>query len=92
MKALPITYHLEISQDSLRNDPVVSLESSTPFQTFAVGDKLAWAGFSDAAWYPEPRNGQLLRITDVLHYMWDIPESNIGHKIRLCVELCEIDD
>lgn len=92
MLVRPITYHLEISQDSIKSEPVVHLESSTPFQPFAVGDKMSWNGFRNARWHSEPQTGQFLRVKDVLHFIWDIRGSNIGHKVCLCVEICNVED
>lgn len=92
MLVRPITYHLEISQDSIKSEPVVHLESSTPFHPFAVGDKMSWNGFRNARWHPEPQTGQFLRVKDALHFIWDIRGSNIGHKVRLCVEICNVED
>lgn len=84
---LPADYYLEISQDTLINDPVIYMESSSPFPAYAVGDKISPNGFANVAWHHEPQPGQVLRVIDIIHYTWEIPSSHIGHKVRLAVEL-----
>jgi hypothetical protein len=82
MKPLAIRYSLEIYESSFTNDPTVGFESSTPFLSFQKGDFIdpgMWDNLVDA----EPR--KWFQIKDVVHRIWEIKDSHIGHQISLCI-------
>ena len=88
--ALPGYYYLEIAQGSLRNDTVISMDSSTPFPAYSLGDKISPYGFANVIWDEEPEPGEVLKVIDIIHYTWEIPKSHLGHKVRLAVELTQV--
>ena len=82
-KTLPIQYHLEVYENSFRNDPAVAFQADQPFQAFRVGD-LVDPGLWDTQVSASPRTPY--RIKDVIHRVWQIDDSHIGHQIGLCIE------
>lgn len=91
MKSLPTQYHLEFYENSFINDPVWSIESSTPFLTITKGDQFNHRGLSDIAWYAPPQRGQCFRVKDIEHNLWVIEGSHIGHKLMISLELASYD-
>ena len=86
LDTLPIQYHLEIYEKSFVNDPAISFRSDNPFLSFHKGDLLdpcIWDDLIDA----QPRTP--FRIVDVIHRVWQIEDSHIGHQIGLCIEAAE---
>jgi hypothetical protein len=89
MKALPTQYHLEVYESSFANDPVWSVESTTPIPAISIGDRFNHRGLSSAAWYDPPHAHQFFRVKDIDHIFWVIESSHIGHKLMVCLEVVE---
>ncbi len=86
MKALPTQYHIEVYENSFRNDASWSAESSTPFPAIAIGEAFQHLGI-EAAWYTPPSSGQVFRVKDIEHIYWVIESSHIGHKLMVALEV-----
>lgn len=79
---LSVEYTLEIYEKSFTNDPTVVFQSSTPFMAFHKGDYIhpgLWDNQVDA------RPGAWFEIKDVVHRVWEIEGSHVGHQIGLCI-------
>jgi len=80
--SLSIRYHLEVYEGSFANDPAVVFESLSPFLALSKGDFVhpsMWDNAVDASpgtWY---------KIKDVVHRVWEIEKSHIGHQIGICI-------
>ena len=81
--ALPIRYHLEIYESSLVGDPVVAFESNSPFLSFHKGDYFDPGMWSDQLKHFQP--GVLYQVLDVLHRVWQIDGSHVGHQLGVCI-------
>ena len=86
---LPIRYHLEIYEQSFRNDPTVSFESSSPFLALSKGD-FVHPGMWDNLVEAPP--GTWFVVKDIVHRVWQIDGSHIGHQIGLCIVPKERDE
>jgi hypothetical protein len=79
--AVPIQYHLHIHDQSFLNDARLMFEATTPFMSFHVGE------------FIDPRSVNVdelpedvwWRITAVMHRLWEIEPSHIGHQVGLTV-------
>jgi hypothetical protein len=85
MQLLPMQYHLEVYERSYVNDPSLSVRSSTPTPSFAVGDVINPRS-ENANWSEPPKRGEMFRVVEVRHFFWAIPDSHVGHKLMLRVE------
>jgi len=83
MDALAVQYHLEVYEKTFVNDPSVSLSTSSPFGSFAVGDTFDHRTFD--SWYTPPAAAEEFEISAVRHIIWEIDGSHVGHKLMLCV-------
>lgn len=83
MTALPVRYHLEIYEDSFINDPCVAHESLTPLMAFSVGDLIDPRSMTTAT--PDVPEGHWWKIDSIVHRVWEIEGSHVGHQIGLCV-------
>lgn len=81
---LPIHYRLEIHFDSFVNDAVVTYESSTPFLSISIGDTIELRSIDN--FEPEIFSN-FGKVTDIIHYLYEIENHHIGHGIGVCVEL-----
>jgi len=81
--ALPVRYHLEIYERSFANDPCLYHEALSPFMAFHVGDSIDPHTILTGT--PDLQPGHWWRIKDVVHRLWEIEGSHIGHQIGLCV-------
>jgi hypothetical protein len=86
MDALPLQYHLEVYENSFVNDPSLSLQSSSPFPSFAVGDYFNHR--TQDVWNKKPETGaEAFRVKEVEHIIWSIEGSHIGAKVMVCLEI-----
>lgn len=82
MKTLPIKYHLEIYERSFINHATASFESDSPFMAISKGDYVdpgMWNDRIDAppvTWF---------KVTEVVHRVWEIGSSHIGHQVGICI-------
>jgi len=83
MDALPVQYHLEIYERTFINDPSVSLSTSAPLGSFAVGDTFDYRTFD--SWDKPPGPEEEFEISAVRHIIWEIDRAHVGHKLMLCV-------
>jgi len=82
-KALPVRYHLEIYEESFINDPCVTHDAQTPFSAFSVGELFDPRSVMTGS--PDVPSGHWWKIKDIVHRVWEIENSHIGHQIGLCV-------
>jgi hypothetical protein len=59
-------YNLQICIDSLRNDPVLNIDSTVPFNNMTVGDKFYPAG-ETGHWFSDIETPEVLYVVDVAH-------------------------
>ena len=85
MSAQPIGYHFEVYEDSFINDPVWSVEATTPFPTVSIGDRFNHRGL-DIAWDREAAADQEYRVIDIDHIFWEVG-GTIGHKLMVKLAL-----
>lgn len=78
---LPIQYTLELYEDNFDSTPVDVFNSSTPFMNFAVGD------YVDPALWESllTKQGTWYKVTDVVHRVWSIERSHIGHQVCIAI-------
>lgn len=79
----PTEYHLEVYEQSFRNDPSFFVQSSTPFGAMSVGEY-----FNSAAtdqWQNPPVGSERFVISEIEHIIWHIDGSHTGHKIMLAL-------
>jgi hypothetical protein len=82
-KALPIQYTLHLHEQSFVNDTRFILEATTPFIAFHVGDFVDPRTLGgDERELPEDHWWQ---ITAVVHRIWEIENSHIGHLVAVTV-------
>lgn len=84
----PIDYHLEIYQDSFRNDPVWSVKSSSIFPSISIGDRFEHRALASLAWDQLPTGDGEFRVKDIEHIFWEL-DSRIGHKLMVKLEIVE---
>ncbi len=82
----PFQYHLEVYERSFVNDPTLWIQSSTPTPSFSVGD-LIDPRSEPSNWGKPPERGEMFRVVEVRHFTWNIPDSHIGHKLMVRVEV-----
>lgn len=92
MKALPTQYHLEVYESSFINDPVLGIESTTPFPAISIGERFNHQGLSNEVWSNPPQSDQEFRVKDIEHIFWVIENSHIGHKLMVRLELATRND
>jgi hypothetical protein len=73
----PLRYHVEFYRDSIGNDPVYHIESSTPPVPFAVGDIIDPRTWEVAELPPN----KIYQVTQVTHLIWKILSSHISQKL-----------
>ena len=83
MNTLPIKYTLEIYEDSFINDPCIAHQSDSPFMTFSVGDLFDPRSIIHET-HDCPKD-HWWRIDSVVHRVWEIEGSDIGHQIGISV-------
>ena len=85
---LPVSYRVEIYEDSFVNDPTVSFETLTPLPAFHVGDYV-----SPRTWPMTPNanleKGQTFRVKAIDHLIWRVDGSHVGYSTSVCVEVAE---
>lgn len=80
-RTLPIRYHLEIYESSFVNDPSATFSANTPFMAFHVGDLLDPRSFNTL----EVPSGHWVKVTSIVHRVWEIENSHIGHQVGITV-------
>ncbi|MFJ4347795.1 hypothetical protein [Pseudomonas sp. NPDC089401] len=87
--SLPVTYHLEVYQDSFLNDPIWSVKASTPFPALSKGDSFDHRALNEATWSYFPEKGQEFVIAKIRHIFWDL-KSELGHKLMVILKAVDI--
>ena len=82
---VPTEYHLEVYEGSLRNDPVLYLQSSTPFGSMSVGDFFNSAATDQWESPPKTSNERFV-IQEIEHIFWQIDKSHNGHKVMVVLK------
>ncbi len=85
-KTLPVRYYLRVYEHSFLGELVLHFESDMPLGTFSVGDHLDPKGLFVGEHYPFEHTNNWLKITAVVHRLWQAQETRINHQIGLCVE------
>jgi hypothetical protein len=83
-KGLPVKYRMEIYFNSLWRDPEATYESSTPFLTMGVGDLYDLRSIHS---YEPSEYFHIGKVKEIIHYVYEIENSHIGHGIGVCIEL-----
>lgn len=84
----PIEYHFELYENTFINDPVWSVQASSPFPAVSVGDRFEHRALGEFAWDKLPNKDQEFRVKDVEHIFWEV-SSQIGHKLMVKLEIVE---
>lgn len=86
MSGRPIEYHLEVYEDSFINDPVWSVQSTTPFPALNIGERFNHRALGELGWSRAPTWPDVFRIKDIDHIFWD-GGGVIGHKLMVRLEI-----
>lgn len=80
MEYLDVNYMLEIYPPNNNLDPVALLQAKAPFGSISIGDLINPRDLSQEYF------GKLLRVINIEHFIWQIEDSHIGHKIMVFTE------
>ena len=86
---LPVEYHLEVYEESLRNDPSFFVQSSSPLGAMSVGDFFNPAGADQ--WQSRPDGKEKFVIKQVEHIIWKIGGTHVTHKIMIVLGKVKIE-
>ena len=86
-KLLPLQYHVEFYKNTLRNDPVFSIETSTPPVAFVAGDMI-----DPRTWEVNdlPAN-KIYKVTQVTHLIWRIDGSHVSQKLLVVLTTIDLE-
>jgi hypothetical protein len=76
----PAEYYLQISIDSLRNECVLNLESTAPFNVMSVGEKFFPAG-DTSHWFPDGSTPKVLYVVDIAHSVMEHPTAILNQMM-----------
>lgn len=72
-RAKPAEYNLQISIDSLRNDRVLNIDSTEPFNGISKGEKFYPTG-ETSHWFDDGKTPKVLYVVDVAHAVSETAE------------------
>lgn len=83
-KLLPTVYDLELYEGRLDGDPSFSMQSSTPFLNFSVGDYFNHQ--MHRGWHSPPKTWEEKFVVDFVEHILFSDEKNNVHKIMVVLK------
>ncbi|EJB8414100.1 hypothetical protein [Vibrio navarrensis] len=78
---MKMNYHLEIYEPEDPSCVAGYFESSSPFMTISVGDKISSHSLN------QTDELKAVRVTKVEHILWEVENSHVAHKVCIYTEL-----